>query len=249
MNDEKSGWIKLHRQTLAGGWLQNPELWTFWCYCLLKATHKRHTARVGYQRLDISSGQFVFGRKKAAEELKTTERKIRTSLKTLEIDGNVTIKTTNKFSVITICNWEAYQSNGITDDQQTTNKRPTNDQQTTTYKNNKEDLFLLKDTGSLKELFLSLNKKIHPKRLCIETNGHLAKLRSRLKHYNKKEILEAANNMISDPFMMGDNNNQKKYASLEYLLRNDENVRKCLDKAPGKVSRLMKNLDVDNLED
>ncbi len=136
------GWIKLYRQAIDDGWLQNADLWAFWCYCLLKATHKKHTARVGYQRIDLAPGQFIFGRKKAAEELETTERKIRTSLKILEKEGNVTIKTTNKFSVITICNWEAYQliDNGIDqqDDQQTTNRRPASDQQVTTYKNDKK---------------------------------------------------------------------------------------------------------------
>jgi len=70
-----------------------------------------------------------------------------------------------------------------------------------------------------------------------------------LKNFTGKEIIQAADNMLANPFMMGDNENNRKYATLEYLIRNDEHIRKWLEEAPGKISRLMKNLDVDNLED
>jgi hypothetical protein len=42
--------------------------------------------------------------------------------------GNLTIKTTSKFSIITIINWHSYQGDGIENDhqndQQVTSKRP-----------------------------------------------------------------------------------------------------------------------------
>lgn len=146
-----TGWIKLYRQTVDDGWLQNAELWTFWCYCLLKASHKKHTARVGYQRVELTPGQLIFGRKKAAAELETTERKIRTYLKILETDGNVTIKTTNKYSIITICKWETYQLIDIENDQQSASKRPASDQQATTYNNVKKEKKEKKKTSAAKK--------------------------------------------------------------------------------------------------
>jgi len=152
-----TGWIKIYRQVVDEGWLQNADLWTFWCYCLLKASHKKHTVRVGYQRVDLLPGQLIFGRKKAAEELETTERKIRTSLKILEKEGNVTIKTTNKFSIITICKWETYQLIDIENDQQSANKRPASDQQATTNKNDKK---VKKVKKKEKDMFRTTEKNV-----------------------------------------------------------------------------------------
>ena len=76
-------------------------------------------------------GDFVFGRLKAAKELKTTERKVRTALNSLLTMGNVTIKTTNKYSVISIVNWAIYQGD---DSPERPAERPATDQQPTTNK-------------------------------------------------------------------------------------------------------------------
>jgi hypothetical protein len=90
----------------------------------------------------LKPGQFIFGRKAAARELKTTERKIRTCVHKLENLQNLTIKTTNKFSIISIMNWEIYQGNGIESDQQSdqqvTSKRPASDHKQERKKGNKE---------------------------------------------------------------------------------------------------------------
>lgn len=97
-----SGWIKIYRQSVANGWLQNHRLWAFWCYCLLRASHQAIEVTVGYQRIRLEAGQFIFGRKTAAKELKMTERQIRTCQTSLISTGNMSVETTNKFSVISI---------------------------------------------------------------------------------------------------------------------------------------------------
>ena len=103
------GYVKLWRKALYEGWLQNHNVWVLWCYFLLKATHKPITITVGNQRVVLAPGQLIFGRRIAAEETGLTEREIRTSLELLRRWQNVTIKTTNKFSIITIVNWHSYQ--------------------------------------------------------------------------------------------------------------------------------------------
>lgn len=122
------GYVKLWRKSLEGGWLQNPELWTFWTWCLLKASHKVIVVRVGFQEITLEPGQFVFGRLKASKELKMSERKIRSCIDFLRKAENLTIKTTNKFSIITIVNWTIYQGDDLEYDQQNgqpaTSKRP-----------------------------------------------------------------------------------------------------------------------------
>lgn len=105
-----TGWIKLHRQALQNGWLQNHRLWVFWCYCLLKATHQPIAVTVGYQRISLDAGQLLFGREKAATELSMTVKQVRTCLEALKRANNLTVKTASKFSIITIVNWDSYQS-------------------------------------------------------------------------------------------------------------------------------------------
>lgn len=123
---------------------QNADLLQFWIWCLMKASHKRVDVMVGYQKVTLEPGQFIFGRSKVAYELQTTERKIRTSLQTLRKLENVTIKTTNKFSIVSIVNWNIYQetevSNDQQNDQQVTSKRPASDhkQECKTHKNVKK---------------------------------------------------------------------------------------------------------------
>ncbi len=127
-----SGYIKLWRQSLKSKIWQNHNLWRFWIWCLLKASYKEHTMMVGYKEVTLQPGDFIFGRTKASEETGLSERNIRTNLAFLKKSQNLTIKTTSKFSIISIVNWQVYQEEATST---TTSKRPANDQQTTT--NNK----------------------------------------------------------------------------------------------------------------
>lgn len=52
------------------------------------------------------------------------------------------------------------------------------------------------------------------------------KLRARLKMFTDKELLDAANAIYADPWMMGENPQGKVYAKIDYLILNDENVDK-----------------------
>jgi hypothetical protein len=122
------GWIKLYRQLITNGWLKNHNVCIFWIYCLLKATKDPTKVITGFQEVNLEPGQFIFGRRKASEETGLSERETRTCLDFLKKAENLTIKTTNKFSIISIVNWEPYQKtkteNDQQNDQQTTNSRP-----------------------------------------------------------------------------------------------------------------------------
>jgi hypothetical protein len=67
-----------------------------------------------------------------------SERSVRTCLDKLEQTREIAIKSTNRFSVITVCKYASYQLKEKPSDQQNANKRPTNDQQTTTTIEGKE---------------------------------------------------------------------------------------------------------------
>jgi hypothetical protein len=113
---------------------KNQNLWRFWSWCLLKATHRETAEMVGYQCVQLQPGEFVFGRHKAAQETGLSEQTIRTCLLHLEKLGNLTIKTTNKFSILTIEKWEDYQSSDQQPTSKSTSSQPAGNQHLTTNK-------------------------------------------------------------------------------------------------------------------
>lgn len=141
-NDLLRGWILLHRKFLDSPVWANHNVARLWTWCLLKASHRNHKQTVGYQEVCLLPGQFIFGRKVAAAETGLSEQSIRTCMAFLKKHGNLTSEPTNKFTVITIVNWKAYQLNGKVSNpkanQQLTNNQPaTNQQLTTDNKGNK----------------------------------------------------------------------------------------------------------------
>ena len=77
------GYIKLWRRSFDSAVWKNPKLWRFWTYCLLKATHKPIDLMVGFQRVHLEQGQFIFGRGTAAQDTGLSEQNIRTCLRAL----------------------------------------------------------------------------------------------------------------------------------------------------------------------
>lgn len=58
----------------------------------------------------IGRGQVAVTRSQLCYEWKVSEQTVRTILKNLEGDGFLTIKSTNKLTIVTICNYDTYQS-------------------------------------------------------------------------------------------------------------------------------------------
>ena len=110
-------WIRLHRQSIDSQVFSDPFVWQLFCWCLLKANWKD-----GYfHGTAIPRGSFATGRKAAAEALNVSESKFRRGIKRLESLGCISSKATNRFSVIRIEKYDAYQTSG-------TAERPSSDQ-------------------------------------------------------------------------------------------------------------------------
>lgn len=124
------GYVKLWRKSIDAGWLQNPKLWTFWSWCLMKASHKEHKVIIGNQEITLKPGQFIFGRNQAAKELKMNPSQIYRLSMFLKNSQNLDIKANNKFSVFSIMNWTIYQSGESENEHQ--NEHQTNIKRTQT---------------------------------------------------------------------------------------------------------------------
>lgn len=78
------------------------------------------------------------------------------------------------------------------------------------------------------ELFVSLVAELGCVR-ATATPGRKAKLAKRLKTYTPEELKKAARNIGKNKFMSGENDNKKRYGTIDYLLRNDEKIEEWLD--------------------
>lgn len=106
---EDTSYIKLFRKLLKSPIWDNEKALKIWLWCLLKATHIERVQLVGQRKVNLEKGQFIFGRKKASEELNMTESTIYKYIKLLEELQMIDIKSNTKFSIISIRKWEEYQ--------------------------------------------------------------------------------------------------------------------------------------------
>lgn len=99
-------WMKLHYKMLNWEWIGYPDTVALWVNLLLRA--KQRTVRAN--GITCRRGQVVTSRSRLARECGLSERKIRTSLKRLISTKKVTVSSTNKATIITICNFDTYQA-------------------------------------------------------------------------------------------------------------------------------------------
>jgi len=95
------------------------------------------------QHQKVKRGQIVTSQQSLADRWKWSRRQVRTYLRNLNESNMVTIKSTRNYTTITIVNYAIYQdarpTDGPTNGQRKTNRRPTDDQQTTTQEESKEE--------------------------------------------------------------------------------------------------------------
>jgi hypothetical protein len=125
----------LHRQLLESTISDNPNCFNVWVHLLLRASHKAHQVTIGRQVVDLEIGQILFGRKKFSAQTGITENCVRSSLEILKTLKQITIKSTTKYSVITVSNWHLYQGKSPASSQQIANRSPADNQQAATYNN------------------------------------------------------------------------------------------------------------------
>lgn len=138
------GFIKLDRSIQKWQWYTKENMLLVWIDLLTSASYEDNY----FEGRLIKKGQVVVGRKKLAEKLHLSEQSIRTCINRLKSTGEITIESTNKYSVITIVKWEDYQTIPNHINQQNnqyinhpvTSKQPASNQQVTTTKEIKEVL-------------------------------------------------------------------------------------------------------------
>lgn len=104
------GWVTIHRKFLQWEWFDIPEMVEFFIYLLLTAGHSERK----YRGIQLQRGEIITSTPTMMKDTKLSEQQIRTCIKRLKSTGEITCKSTNKFTIITICNYDRYQSEDLT---------------------------------------------------------------------------------------------------------------------------------------
>lgn len=137
--ENKNGWIKLHRQILENPIAQKPCYLALWVYLLIKANHKSKDFIWNGKRQTCKRGQVLTGRNEIARETGIKAGTVENILKYLEIEQQIEQQKTSKHRLITVINYNQYQSVEQEIEQQSDNRVTTDEQQNDTTKNDKNN--------------------------------------------------------------------------------------------------------------
>jgi hypothetical protein len=146
------GWLRLYRKVKEWEWYTESYMVHLFIHLLIDA----HYEDTRYKGINYKRGQVSIGRKKLSLQTGISEQKIRTGIERLRDSGEITTKTTSKFTIVTICNYDQYQCDQPpqqpalqpADNQQVTSKQPADNQQITTVKEVKK----LKEVKEVKNI-------------------------------------------------------------------------------------------------
>jgi len=136
-------WVKNYREIEDWEWYKTENMAHVWQHIIRKANHEDKL----WQGKLVKRGQLITGRVELSRQTGVSEQQIRTCLNRLKSTNEITIESTNKFTIITICKYDEYQcQNGEIQDESTstltsrstshpTSNQPAINQQSTTNKN------------------------------------------------------------------------------------------------------------------
>ena len=101
----EGGFIKLSRKMLEWEWYTDQKTMSVFLHCLFKANWKDGR----FRGIEVPRGSFITSLPSLTEELNMSTQSVRTALDHLKSTGEITDRTTSKFRVITIKNYESYK--------------------------------------------------------------------------------------------------------------------------------------------
>lgn len=124
--------VKLDRKLKDWQWKTDPNMVALWVHLLLEANYKENN----WKGIQLPKGTFPTSTKSLSEKTGLSVQQTKTCLKKLQLTNEITIKSTNKYSLITINKWDEYQgvddeatskpTNKTAEKQQTKNPQPNN---------------------------------------------------------------------------------------------------------------------------
>ena len=129
-----NGFIKVHRQLQQWEWYTDSESVHFFIHCILMANWKPKK----WQGKEIKRGQFITSLQNLSMQTGMSVKQVRKRIKRLEDTGEITSKGTNKYTIITVCKYDTYQTIENEEGNQKTNKGQSKGNQRATTEEGKE---------------------------------------------------------------------------------------------------------------
>ena len=114
-----TGYIKLHRQILEWEWYSDINTKILFLHILLKANFKNMV----WRGININRGQLFTSIFHLSSEIGISEKQIRNSLKKLKNTNEIDIQGASNGTMITVCNYETYQSLETSEGEQEASER------------------------------------------------------------------------------------------------------------------------------
>ena len=99
------GWIKIYRSLLDWEWFDDAETVQLFLYLLLSANYEDKK----WRGIVVHRGEFIISLRSTAKLLKTTVQRLRTRLQRLEECGTISFRPTQRYTIVSIYNYDTYQ--------------------------------------------------------------------------------------------------------------------------------------------
>lgn len=152
-----ASWIKIYRELLQWEWFEKSEMVHLFIYLLLKASCEDKQ----WQGILVKRGQLITSNASLSRDLKLSAQQVRTCIKRLISTGEITYQATNRYALITICNYERYQENKSASNEQN-NEQP-NYQATSEQRANNEQSTTSKEIKNIRNEEISISEDIDTK--------------------------------------------------------------------------------------
>lgn len=104
------GWVKVWRSSFHGDLVGNVYLWGIWHWLLLAATWKPSKILWNGEQRELPPGSVVFGLEELSKKWHCSRTTVSNWLKYLHQTGRVVYEPSKRGCIVTIRNWEQYQS-------------------------------------------------------------------------------------------------------------------------------------------
>ena len=181
------GWICVHRKLLEWEWFSDHNTFRLFMYLMLKANHQDKK----WKGIIIKRGQHLTSLDSLCAGTGMTKSKIRTSLNKLKSTRDIAHKTNSQHTVITVINYNLYQSIDTQTDKPIANESQTDDKPIATNNNVNNENNVITDG-------FSHWWNLYPSSRRINKSGCLTKWKSKCKGLSDDSIVDLINNISKD---------------------------------------------------
>lgn len=187
-------YIKLSRKILEWDWYPDIKTCRLFLHMLLKANWKD----ASFRGEEIKRGSFVSSASVLSKETGMSESELRTALSHLRKTGEVTCKTTNRYTIYTVNNYARYQ----TEQKNEKKDKPTRQEEKPERDNGSVEV-VIKAWNDLESYGIKPVKKIE------KTSKRYQNLQARLESNGLEEVLQAVDNVKKSKYLQGKVKNWK----------------------------------------